>query len=86
MTEKPTVPVLETARLILWPLALSDMEAVFRWAGDAGEKDFGFVLKESGGLIGSGSIYYHSETGMWRVGYNLWHDHQGCGLATEAME
>ena len=118
MGDKTTVPVLETERLILRPLALSDMEAVFKWAGDErvnrfmiyplyksaedgrewlgslysdeDKKDFGFVLKENGELIGSGGIYYHDDwhghSDVWSVGYNLRYDHQGRGFATEAME
>ena len=35
MSDKTTVPVLETERLILQPLALSDMEAAFKRATSA---------------------------------------------------
>lgn len=114
MTAKNKVPVLETARLILRPLTLSDLDAIFKWTGDervnkfmiyplyksaddgrgwieslytdGDQKDFGFALKESGELIGSGGIYYHGSSDVWRIGYNLRHDFWGRGLATEAME
>ena len=32
--EKSVVPVLETERLILRPLSLDDLDAVFKWTGD----------------------------------------------------
>ncbi|MBR5032048.1 MAG: GNAT family N-acetyltransferase [Treponema sp.] len=109
-----TVPVLETERLILRPLAMDDLDAVFKWAGDPrvnkymiyplyknkeegiewlnslyqddDKKDFGFVLKETGELIGSGGIYYHPERGLWSIGYNLAYDYWNRGFTTEAME
>ena len=109
-----TVPVLETERLILRPLTMDDLDAVFKWAGDPrvnkymiyplyknkeegiewlkslyqddDKKDFGFVLKETGELIGSGGIYYHPERGLWSIGYNLAYDYWTRGFTTEAME
>ncbi|MBO7582603.1 MAG: GNAT family N-acetyltransferase [Treponema sp.] len=109
-----TVPVLETERLILRPLTMDDLDAVFKWAGDPrvnkymiyplyknkeegiewlkslyqddDKKDFGFVFKETGELIGSGGIYYHPERGLWSIGYNLAYDYWNRGFTTEAME
>ena len=49
------------------------------------KKDFGFVLKETGELIGSGGIYYHSDIDVWSIGYNLSYDYWNRGLVTEAM-
>ena len=109
-----SVPKLETERLILRPLSMDDLDAVFKWAGDPrvnkymiyplyknkeegiewlkslyqddDKKDFGFVLKETGELIGSGGIYYHPERGLWSIGYNLAYDYWNRGFTTEAME
>jgi len=109
-----TVPTLETERLILRPLTMDDLDAVFKWTGDPrvnkymiyplyknkeegiewlkslyqddDKKDFGFVLKETGELIGSGGIYYHPERGLWSIGYNLAYDYWNRGFTTEAME
>ena len=108
-----TVPTLETERLILRPLSIDDLDAVYKWASDPrvnkymiyplykskddgvewlntlyeddGKKDFGFVLKETGELIGSGGIYYHSDIDVWSIGYNLSYDYWNRGLVTEAM-
>ena len=108
-----TVPVLETERLILRPLSIDDLDAVYKWASDPrvnkymiyplykskddgvewlntlyeddDKKDFGFVLKETGELIGSGGIYYHSDIDVWSIGYNLSYDYWNRGLVTEAM-
>ena len=108
-----TVPTLETERLILRPLTMDDLDAVFKWAGDPrvnkymiyplykskedgiewleglykdeDKKDFGFVLKETGELIGSGGIYYHPDIHVWSIGYNLSYDYWKRGLVTEAM-
>ena len=109
-----TVPTLETERLILRPLTMDDLDAVYKWASDPrvnkymiyplykskddgvewlntlyeddDKKDFGFVLKETGELIGSGGIYYHPERGLWSIGYNLAYDYWNRGFTTEAME
>lgn len=48
--------------------------------------DFGYVLKETGELIGSGGIYFHEDEGnRWGIGYNLAYDAWGKGYATEAI-
>ena len=112
--ENATVPTLETARLILRPLSLNDLDDVYKWAGDErvnkymiyplykskedgrewletvnvdrDKKDFGFVFKETGTLIGSGGIYYKPEAHLWSIGYNISYDYWNKGLVTEAME
>ena len=109
-----TVPKLETERLILRPLSIDDLDAVYKWAGDPrvnkymiyplykskedgrewlesvnkddDKKDFGFVWKETGELIGSGGIYYHPDIGIWSIGYNISYDYWNKGLVTEAMK
>ena len=106
-------PVLESERLILRPLTLDDLEAVFKWTGDPrvnkymiyplyksaedgrewleslyqDEKklDYGFVLKSTGQLIGSGGLYYHEDIDVWSVGYNLAYDYWHHGYTPEAI-
>ena len=104
-----TVPTLETERLILRPLSIDDLDAVYKWTSDPrvnkymiypldtatipfyedykndDKKDFGFVDKASGELIGSGGIYFHPDKGVWSIGYNLSYDYWNKGLVTEAM-
>ena len=108
-----TVPTLESERLILRPITMDDLDAIFKWAGDPrvnkymiyplyknkeegrewieslyqddDKKDFGFVLKETGELIGSGGIYYHPDRKVWSVGYNICYDYWTRGLVTEAI-
>lgn len=46
--------------------------------------DFGFVLKKTGELIGTGGLGYRKDCGMWELGYNLRKDCWNRGLATEA--
>ena len=112
--ENTLVPTLETERLILRPLSLDDLDAVYKWASDervnkymiyplykskddgriwletvnqdGNKKDFGFVFKETGVLIGSGGIYYKPEHNVWSIGYNISYDYWNRGLVTEAME
>lgn len=48
-----------------------------------GQLDYGFVLKETGQLIGSGGLNYQSEDDSWALGYNLRYDMWGKGFATE---
>ena len=49
------------------------------------EFDYGFVLKETGELIGEGGVFYHPEEDLWHIGYNLRPDFWGRGITTEAM-
>lgn len=48
--------------------------------------DYGFFLKDTDELIGSGGIYFHPENNTWAIGYNLRHDMWNKGLVTEAMQ
>ncbi|WP_124099058.1 GNAT family N-acetyltransferase [Ruminococcus sp. Marseille-P6503] len=55
---------------------------------DASEDSFhwGFVLKENGRLIGSGSIKYRKEEKCWSFGYNISYDCWNRGYTTEAAK
>ena len=46
--------------------------------------DYGFVLKETGALIGSGGIY-KKENDEWMIGYNLSFYYWNQGYTTEAI-
>ncbi len=111
---KFNLPTLETERLILRPLTLDDLEAIFKWTGDPRvnkymiyplyksaedgrewlealyedetKLDYGFVLKSTGELIGSGGLYYKEDIDVWNIGYNLACNYWRKGLAVEAME
>lgn len=48
--------------------------------------DLGFVLKETGELIGQGGIFYHEDIDAWSLGYNLRRDYWGQGLVPEAIQ
>ena len=50
------------------------------------EFDLGFVLKETGELIGQGGLFYHEDLDVWEVGYNLRKDYWGQGLVPEAIQ
>lgn len=54
--------------------------------GQGQDLDFGFQLKETGKLIGSGGAYFNEEKNTYSIGYNLAHDCWGKGYATEAMQ
>jgi|GEM_PF-1168894 len=109
-------PELETQRLVLRPLCLSDAQVIFdNWARDAdvayfmswsqhqsieetrawleAEKaalveptsfNFGYVLKATKELIGSGGLHYNEEHACFELGYCLMKSQWGFGLATEA--
>ena len=76
-------------KYMIYPLYKSKEDGI-EWINslykDEDKKDFGFVLKETGELIGSGGIYYHPERGLWSIGYNLAYDYWNRGLTTEAMK
>ena len=112
-----TTPVLETNRIILRPLTLSDTDEAFEnWTSDpevarfmnwivhsdksatrewlkaeqesltsAGNYTWGFVLKETGELFGSGGLMYSEKFGMFEVGYNIMKKYWRQGLTIEAM-
>ena len=76
-------------KYMIYPLYKST-EAVRAWlesqpVASPDEFDYGFVLKETGELIGEGGMFYHPEEGLWHIGYNLRSDLWGRGLTTEAM-
>lgn len=76
-------------KYMIYPL-YHNAEAVRDWlesrcTDSPDEFDYGFVLKETGELIGEGGMYYHSEEDLWHIGYNLRSDLWGRGLTTEAM-
>lgn len=54
-----------------------ESESVYNW---------GFVLKETGELIGSGGLVFIEEKGMYELGYNVMKKYWGIGIATEASE
>ncbi|MDD6071711.1 MAG: GNAT family N-acetyltransferase [Clostridiales bacterium] len=53
---------------------------------DPNSYDVGFVIKETGELIGSGGIIYNPECDVWVVGYNIRADKWGNGYVPEAMQ
>lgn len=57
-------------------------------AGNVLENDnyiWGFVLKETGELFGSGGLIWEEEWGLFQVGYNIMKTHWNRGYTTEAM-
>lgn len=76
-------------RFMIYPL-YNTVQEVRAWleskSVDSPEEfDYGFVLKETGELIGEGGMFYHPEEDLWHIGYNLRADQWGKGLTTEAM-
>lgn len=53
---------------------------------DPDNYDVGFVIKETGQLIGSGGIVYNPERDVWIVGYNIRADKWGNGYVPEAIQ
>ena len=53
---------------------------------DPNNYDLGFVLKDTGELIGSGGIVYNTERDVWVIGYNIRRDQWGKGLVPEAIQ
>ena len=58
-------------------------------AGNILENDnyiWGFVLKETGELFGSGGLIWEEDWQLFQVGYNIMKTHWNQGYTTEAME
>lgn len=59
-------------------------EQVRAWIASLGDKpEFGFVLKETGKLIGAGSVSFAQDMNAYELGYNLNRAYWGHGYATE---
>ena len=65
----------ETRQWLLSEESLVDSDSVYNW---------GFVLKETGELIGSGGLVFKESMDMYELGYNLMKKYWNYGLATEA--
>ena len=65
-----------------------DIEQVKKWLEQAKNKDyeFGFVLKETGKVIGGGNVNFESELDAYELGYNLNRIFWCQGYATEAAK
>ena len=46
---------------------------------------WGFVLKETGELFGSGGLIWMEDLQLFQIGYNIKKSHWNCGYTTEAM-
>ncbi len=109
-------PELETKRIKLRPLFVSDAEQIFKnWTSDPEVAKFmiwelhesvddtitwlktveenyesrnsfewGFVLKETGELFGSGGLYFKEALCRYELGYNIMRKYWNQGLTTEA--
>ena len=77
----------EVNRFMPYPL-YTDVEKVREWISSIKESsnEFGFEMKETGMLIGSGSISPLKVEGAYELGYNLRSDCWGRGYATEASK
>ena len=69
--------ITETSEWLASEEALVESDAGYNW---------GFVLKETGELIGSGGLVYIESKGMYELGYNIMTKYWGQGLATEAAQ
>lgn len=57
------------------------------WIGSLGDKnEFCFCLKDSGKVIGAGSVSYNEEYDSYELGYNLNRHYWGMGYATEVSK
>ena len=76
-------------KFMIYPLH-KDIEVTKEWLKSRDidgndEFDLGFVLKETGELIGQGGVFYKEDIDAWSIGYNLRKEYWGQGLVPEAM-
>lgn len=81
----------EVAKYMIYPQYRSEADGI-EWlqsrekdADNPDDYDLGFVLKETGELIGSGGLVYHADTDTWNIGYNIRKDAWGNGYVVEAI-
>ena len=67
----------ETREWLVSEEAFVESDRVYNW---------GFVLKETGELIGSGGLVFIESRGMYELGYNIMKKYWGKGFATEAAQ
>jgi len=111
-------PRLETERLLLRPLRITDAQVVYsNWATDPDVSkymrwsthnsieetktwlvtaessfysdkayDWGFELKETSELIGSGGMYIRNDENIFEIGYCIMKKYWGMGIATEVAK
>ena len=77
-------------KYMIYPLH-KNIDVTKEWLGSRdidGEDEFdlGFVLKETGELIGQGGLFYKENEDAWVIGYNLRKEYWGQGLVPEAMK
>lgn len=82
----------EVARFMRWTTHTSVQDTEAWLSEEEAETEsgthyvWGFVLKETGALIGSGGLLLNTEAGLFEPGYNLMRDKWGCGITSEAMQ
>ena len=79
----------DVARYMVYPV-YTRAEDVKTWLesrnpDDPDKYDAGFVLKETGELIGCGGLSYDPENDLWTIGYNIRKDQWGHGYTPEAI-
>jgi len=80
----------EVARYVSW-LPHNSMDDVLEWLREIEWKHpsdcyiWGFVLKETGALFGSGGLIWEEDWQLFQVGYNIMKTHWNRGYTTEAM-
>ncbi len=69
--------VLETQKWLVSEETLIESDEVYNW---------GFVIKRTGELIGSGGLVFRESEGMYELGYNIMKKYWNQGLTTEAAK
>jgi len=67
---------------------LKDIEWKMDDSGNIRKSDYyiwGFILKETGELFGSGGLIWEEKLQLFQIGYNIMKDHWNHGYTTEAM-
>lgn len=73
-------------RYMPYPLH-KDIHQAEEWIRSLGDKnEFVFCLKDTGEVVGGGSMSYREAFGAYELGYNLKRKHWGMGYATEASK